>query len=307
MLLCKSCHHLVDDKKRGYTVAALREMKREHEERIRYLTSLEPELRTSVVILKGMIADRPVDISFDEVRQALVPRYPTDRKGFTIDITNLGDDRDKDYATRAAATIRNRLKEFYERGIDGTAPGHVSVFALASIPLLVLFGRHVSDKVSTDFYQRHRDVADPWRWRSEGERLSFEITRIAAGEDETRVGLMLSVSGKIDLNTVPANIRGNSPLYEMRISGEAAGLRVLRRREDLDEFRRVYGQFLSRVMAEHPRCRELHLFPAVPAPVAVMCGHERLPKVQPTLCVYDNDKQQNGFVLRIRIDDYEQR
>jgi hypothetical protein len=39
----------------------------------------------------------------------------------------------------------------------------------------------------------------------------------------------------------------------------------------------------------------------------VMCGHEVLPKVQPALLVYDNDKAQGGFVLRTKVHDHEQR
>lgn len=306
MLLCKGCHHLIDDKRHAYTLVALREMKGEHEERIRYLTGLAPELKTQALILKGMIADRAVDVSFDEIRTAVAPRYPVDRKGFVIDVTNLGDDRDEDYFSRVSGTISNKLRAFYERGIDGTAPAHVSVFALASIPLLVLFGRQVSDKVAVDFFQRHREPAEPWRWRTGGERLSFETRRVRSGEDVSRVGLMLSVSGSIDRRTLPSEISEECPLFEICVSSEAPDVRALKRREDLDEFRRVYGRFLARVMAEYPACRELHLFPAVPAPFAVMCGHERLPKVQPTLCVYDNDKQRNGFVMRLRIDDHEQ-
>jgi hypothetical protein len=66
-------------------------------------------------------------------------------------------------------------------------------------------------------------------------------------------------------------------------------------------FSAAYQQILARIVKEHPTAAELHLFPAVPAPVAVACGHEPLKKAQPTLVVYDYDKANDGFIESIRI------
>ena len=56
---------------------------------------------------------------------------------------------------------------------------------------------------------------------------------------------------------------------------------------------------------EYPHCKDIylsiHLFPAVPAPVAVFCGREILPKVDPKLVVYDFDKRQGGFTPIIEV------
>lgn len=306
MLMCGDCHPEIDKTEARYSVDVLREMKREHEERIHYLTGLGPESRTSLLVLKGVIAGRPVEISFDEMRDAVAPMYPRDRKGHIIDVSNIGDDRTEDYYDHAARVIRAGMAEFYRRQIDGTGAEHVSVFALASIPLLVLFGRHVSDKVNVDFFLRHRGPPKPWRWQDDVQSLvTFKTSLVQDGHDRSRVGVMLSLSGKIDRRTLPREIDEACPLYEVGVANVPADPRVLKRREDLAAFRQEYGQLLSRIMTEYPACKELHLFSAVPAPAAVMCGHERLPKVQPTLCVYDNDKQRNGFVLRMRIDDHD--
>jgi hypothetical protein len=58
-------------------------------------------------------------------------------------------------------------------------------------------------------------------------------------------------------------------------------------------------------MRDHPDVRELHIIPAVPAPVAVACGHDLLPKVHPTLIVYDYDRASGGFINRTRVNDYD--
>ena len=46
---------------------------------------------------------------------------------------------------------------------------------------------------------------------------------------------------------------------------------------------------------------KIALFPAVPAPVAVLCGRERLPKVHPALHVYDYDKNAGGFTFQLEV------
>ncbi|MGA7323552.1 MAG: SAVED domain-containing protein [Rhodomicrobium sp.] len=207
MSMCGDCHDEIDKNEALYPAPKLIEMKREHEERIRYLTELAPEGRTTLLILRGQIADRPVDISFDEMRDAVAPMYPIDRKGHIIDVTNLGDDRAPDYFETAARVIKSGMKDFYARRIDGTAPRHVSVFALASIPLLVLFGRHVSDKIQVQFFQRHRDGTKPWKWQEDSlEPLAFDSELVRDGRDSNRVGVILSISGRIERNTLPADI-----------------------------------------------------------------------------------------------------
>jgi hypothetical protein len=52
---------------------------------------------------------------------------------------------------------------------------------------------------------------------------------------------------------------------------------------------------------DHGAVGKLHLFPAVPAPIAVMCGRERLAKVAPSLLVYDNELERGGFKFALKV------
>jgi SMODS-associated and fused to various effectors sensor domain len=54
-------------------------------------------------------------------------------------------------------------------------------------------------------------------------------------------------------------------------------------------------------MEEHPDVKNVHVFPAVPAPIAIACGHDLLPKVHPALSVYDYDKKTGGFILGLQV------
>lgn len=303
MLLCQPCHKLIDSNEAEYPVEALKEMKREHEERIRYLTSFAAENRTHALILKGIVGGRPMELTFDEIREAVAPMYPATRQVFTIDLTGLGDDTSAEYFPAAERMITTRLKEFHDRSVDGTTRGHASVFALASIPLLVLFGRHLSDKIALEFFHRHRDQAKPWRWRAGTQPLSLQIRRVQERSDTRRVGIIVSMSGAIERASLPDDINGDAALYEIVVQGQLPSVRVLNTQADLLHFRQTYAALIARIAAEQPDCRELHFFLATPPPCAIVCGFERLPKVQPTLFLYDNLQEPNSdrrtFKLRL--------
>ena len=56
------------------------------------------------------------------------------------------------------------------------------------------------------------------------------------------------------------------------------------------------------IKADHEDPTELHLFPAVPAPIAVCIGRDLLPKVDPALVIYDaNKKNAGGFARTLEV------
>ncbi len=89
MLLCHDCHKLIDDQPERYTVAILRNYKSVHEERIRLVTGLGPDQKTTIVQLKANIRDQTVAIPAAQIIEAVSPRYPRDTKGFVIDLTGM--------------------------------------------------------------------------------------------------------------------------------------------------------------------------------------------------------------------------
>jgi len=62
---------------------------------------------------------------------------------------------------------------------------------------------------------------------------------------------------------------------------------------------------VAQVTRDHADAKVLHVFPAIPAPVAVVCGFDLLPKAHPALLVYDNDKRNGGFVQRLEVNGHD--
>lgn len=301
MLLCPKCHKLVDDDPGRFTVTTLKEYKQAHEARIRHLTTLAPDMRTSVVQLKTLVRGQAVDIPISQVTDAVAPRYPTDRRGTVIDLTGITGEGPAYWET-AMQCIRQKVQELYEPGMDVHRTQHISLFALASIPLLIYLGSRLSNKIPVQLFQRHRDT-ETWVWKTDGEPVQYRFHLRQEGSDRRKVGLLLALSGPIDLGTIPEEVRSDGYLYEITLAEGVPRPHFLRFYQDLLNFKEVYETSRRTIMRDHGAIPELYLFPAVPAPIAVTCGRELFPGVDPTIVVYDNDKAKGGFTYTLRINE----
>ena len=304
MLLCAPCHHLVDITPAKYPRAVLDAHKREHEARIKRVTALGPAMQTTVLQVKCKIGESVAEVSLVEAAQALMPRYPAGDPQI-VDLTGLGDEKSQAFYDFAAGRIRQEVQRLYATGGALELSKHLSVFALAPIPLLTLLGHTLSNKVQTDFFQCHRDRPDRWTWYEDGPAASFGLQKKRAGTSVERIALVLSLSGTVDVSTLPAAIDDTFSVYEIALASAAPNPGFLRQREDLEAFRLQYRNFLALVTRDQPLADAVHVFPAIPAPVAVACGFDLLPKVHPALLVYDNDRRNGGFVQRLKVNDHD--
>lgn len=299
MLLCPKCHKTIDTHPDEYPVPVLEKYKQSHEQRIKHVTGLGPDVKTSVVQLKGKIGGQPVGIPAGQVVAAVAPRYPIALPGHVIDLTGM-ETEGIEFIKAAALTIKRRVENICSVGSDVHDSRHVSLFALAPMPLLVYLGRELGNKVTADLYQRHRDTED-WNWKSGGQPVDYRIVKLRTGTESKKVALVLSLSGKIHIEALPECIDGRYSVYELTVDGVDPSPTYLRLRDELERFKQTYQLLLRQILKDHPGIEELHLFPAVPAPIAVLCGREILPKVDPTLLVYDYDKASDGFLLTLKV------
>jgi hypothetical protein len=299
MLLCPQCHKLIDDHPDQYTVAVLEKFKQAHEDRIFHVTGLGPDLKTTVVQLKARIAGQAIAIPVAQVTKAVAPRYPADTRGHLIDLTAINAEG-KAFITEACQVIQRIIERLYDPGMDVHETRHISLFALAPIPLLTYLGSQLSNKVPVDVFQRHRDTED-WVWKDSGTAAEYRFGKIRKGRGSGQVALVLSLSGKIRLEALPAEINDQFTVYELTLANMEPNPTYLRQRDDLTRFKDAYQVALRTIAQDCGHIEAMHLFPAVPAPVAVFCGRELLPKVDPKLIVYDYDKRLGGFTPMIEV------
>ncbi len=294
MLLCPTCHKEIDDHPTRYPRALLEQHKAEHEKRVEIVLSASPNRKTTIVQLRAQIGGKAVNIPPPDVFAAASPYFPEDHHGFMIDLSEY-DDRDPHFLDMAIRKVDDVLRPLHARRLLGQPARHISVFAFGPISLLMYLGSRISDKLAVQFFQFHRDTKQ-WTWKESGPPVDFCLNLRRVGTDPTRVALLLSISGTVRPELFPSDIDDSYFLYELAPQGCDPNLLLLNTYADLMAFRRAYLGAFSRFERDHPLATRIHLFPAVPLPVAVLCGHDLLNKAHPIVEVYDNDKVNGGYV-----------
>lgn len=303
MLLCKDCHKEIDDEPERYSRAVLEQMKREHERRVRTLLDLAPENSSHIITFTAPIGGFQVSIPRGDAFDAMLPRHPVEGNVTRIDMRDLaGVEEDQAFLVVGQRLINRAVEQALQGGGPVENAGHVSVFAIGPIPLLAYLGARLGDKIPVDLYQRHRDTED-WRWKSEDDytEVDFTMSRQVDRGDAAPPGIIFSLSGRIDMNSLPRDIRQSHTLYEISLVGQVPSPTFLNCRRDLVRFREFWHTAQSEIAGIHGNEQPIAVFPAIPAPIAVALGKDRLPKARAPLQIYDNNVANGGFTFQMEI------
>lgn len=299
MLLCDQHHRLIDKENvSGHPVELLRKYKQDHEERIWTVTEKQEHVRTEIVRFSSRIQDRNALVTFEQARGALAPeRYPVSEQGIRVDLSDLQlNENDSEYWSVATTAIERRLELALAGGVGPTGQplSHLSVFALAPIPLLICFGKKLGDIYPTDVYQRHRHQEN-WAWQDDDDP-GFNYKVLSPEPDHmegSQVAVCLSLSGTVHISEVDQALGGSLPTYHLTISEPRRDF--LRAKSQLELFLVEWSRLLAKIRGAHGPDVEIHLFPAVPNSIAVEVGRAILPKADPILVIYDHIRDSGGF------------
>jgi hypothetical protein len=274
MLTCRVHGKIIDDKawEAEYPEDLLREFKREHEQRVRMLTETTEDAQTHVLLLQAPIGRHEVAINETDAFRAILPRYPAEEEATLIDLSGLSLPADsRECFCYLAECMAEEVRGLLHRRAGRPRIKCLSVFALAPVPLLVHLGHLLGDIARVDLYQRHRDRQD-WTWPAEEEVAEFYEVLMpdAPGEDGRAIAVLLSVSDTIGHGQVTAALAGEPLVYEIR--ARHPGHDFLRSRKRLEMFGYEARRLLSILRERHGHDRPIHLFAAVPAPVAIEFG-----------------------------------
>ncbi|MEL6912042.1 MAG: SAVED domain-containing protein [Cyanobacteria bacterium J06598_4] len=298
MLLCDAHHRLIDDPSNEdtYSVELLKTYKKEHEDRIEYLTSIDVSYKSHLLFFKDNIGTRKPEIEFEDARWAILPRFPASSNFIEIDLTHGAyRDHEENYFRDKQREI-SRLVETKVR--QRSDINYLSVFAFASIPLLIHFGYELGDTISANIYQRHRST-NSWKWQDEDMSEFQYVIEENLLEDEAETGIValnLSLSGTIRDEEIYSALEKPHNYYKLTIANPNPNF--LKSEEQLDLFKAEIRSLLRRIRETHGHDCEIHLFPAIPLSVAVSIGCILLPKIDPKIHVYENN---DGFSYALTI------
>lgn len=151
MLICDDEHSEIDKwgSRDAFTVPFLRELKRKHEDRVSLATSFGEYNRTTPIRMVGWLRGSPVEVGRDAVATAVMasaarmPRFDlSTRNMLEIDLRGLPGEEgpSPEYYAAACQAIDRVVKAKVAEAVASEDIIHLSVFALARLPLLVYLG-----------------------------------------------------------------------------------------------------------------------------------------------------------------------
>ena len=297
ILLCKDHHKLIDDAGgvQRFGVDLLRKYKREHEERIEIVTGISPEKKSLVVCYAPMVGDREPSITNNETIETLFPEmYPINSEPIRLEPTNVpyDDSQNKYWEVQPDILIENYKRKL--KGIIANVP-HISLFAIAPQPLLILLGTLLGDIYNVEIWQKHREPKT-WKWLTDREKNDFQVL---FPEDKTKDPvLIIALSGSDIIDHVKRQL-GDGYSYWV-VTCESPNRDMMKTRSQLMEF----GSLMKVLINEMNSCsigKTLKIFPAMPQSCAIMLGHIRLPKSDIPWELYDLPQGYGEYVKTITI------
>lgn len=293
MLLCHGCHRKVDSA-RGqvvYTVEVLRGIKEQHESMVAALTDFRVENRTLVIATRSTIRQKPVGASQREIAFALVESrrtpYTLGNLTYRVDI-DLVDPVSDEWAWKRGMKNIDDATATIEADVAAGRVDHLSVFALAPIPLLAYLGHKLGDKYAVDVFRRSRDHTDrSWCWGDEASDVPVFVHDIPDDSaDAEEIVVAVDVTASVKVGRLPDPVSG-LPVVRLRPSNAQPGPDLLGSRASLDAFAYAWRQLMAQLEEDLPNVKRAHLVSAVPAPAAVAIGRFHRPSVDPALVMYE--------------------
>lgn len=300
MLLCAKHHKGVDvDYLADHPEEVLLEMKAEHEDRIAIVTGMAQERAAHVLRFAADIGQRDALVSTRSIFMAMPPdRHPAE--GRTIDIELVGSDyadHEASYWTVQQDNLRRVFARKVKERIEQKEIKQLSVFALAPQPLLIELGHLLGDIVPVTVHQRYREPAT-WRWQAEQPGITFQVAEYS-GPPEAAVALKLALSATVTDDRIRAVLGDDAAIWSL--IAENPHNDIMRRPEDLVEFKRHLRRLLDRIKAVHGEKATINVFPAVPNSAAVEVGRVLMPKADLPLRICDQNRSVGGFIPTLTI------
>lgn len=300
LLACPDCHEKIDKtgQEKYYTAQQLIEMKHEHEDRVYFATSFGSKSKTKVIKMIANINSEIVKTSNTDIAKALMKNRLTPCEDIfsEIDFSDISGRDDKSYWISKSKDIEQLLSGFYS-DLQRRKIEHVSIFGIGPMPLLMFLGSKLNNKVKTTLFQRHRD-GGTWEWKKTKTLAEYKLVS-EKGVNKNKVALILSLSGTVNRNLLPANIENNYYIYELSLVG-SPNFNFLRTENDLFNFEKSFSTCISEIKNNHPELKHIDVFPAVPAPVAIVCGKSLNKNSDPKLRVF-NSYNRNKFKYSLTI------
>jgi hypothetical protein len=301
LLACHDCHKTIDSEQKAgnrYSVELLQGWKADHQERVELVTGIDPDHKSHVVLYDRAIGGIHSPVRFDRAAAAMFPhRYPAENKG--IELATSGSDsteRDADFWSKELRDLDRKFARKVDERLEDGEIEHLSVFAVAPMPLLVRLGTLLTEIRYLDVYQLHRNPKG-WAWPEGKEAIEIEVHDPV--EIKGPPALVIALSATIDDSRIKRVLGEETSIWRVTILGP--NQECIRSRKDLAIFCGVMRQLMDKIKAEHGHDSTLSIFPAAPVSTMVELGRVRQPKADINWVIYDENRATGGFSKAIKL------
>jgi hypothetical protein len=299
LLACPTCHTEIDKAlvTAIMTVDELRHRKKRHEDEIRHQTGMTADQRTTVLRVQGWVRGAAIELTRDTTSVAVIRscnRFPFfmpsyDQSGIEIDLRHIDGEEEgsEAYYSAAMEKIRTGVRGRVYEGILLNQIDHLSVFAIARLPLLVYLGWMLDDGIATDVYQRHRSSGN-WTWPDAGDGVDFSIATIREAPPDTLDAVLITnLSGTTHLANLPSQF-AESPVFLLTVTNDSAHEDIISSPTSLTTFQKTMRRFFSSLEENRKILKSVHLFGGMPVSAAVTLGQSlKAEDLRPQLVLYD--------------------
>lgn len=300
MLVCHDCHKQIDQDEKGerYSAVLLRAWKDDHEKRIAIVTGIDPAKKSHVVLYAANIADQTSNLQVDVAKNALFPDwYPAEERPLWLSMSWEGRDSDPEYWKTESANLKAAFNRQIRPLLDGGHCQHLSLFALAPIPLMTLLGALLTDKIPAQTYQLHREPFQTWKWLSGPSDFVFRVKPPASFVHPP--ALVIALSDHIEPSRITAVMGANVSIWELTVDRPHNDF--LKSTQQLSQFRETVRKLIVDIGRAHGKATPLPIFPAMPVACAVDLGRVRMPKADSPWIIYDQNNKHNRFIRALEI------
>lgn len=300
LLTCHACHKTIDTggKDLRYSVELLQKWKADHESRIERVTGIDPDHHSHIVLFGRGIGDVQSPLRYDRAAAAMFPmHYPAANKAIELG-TGISErtERDEEFWRLELADLEKRFGRLLLEPLTDGEISHLSVFALAPMPMLIRLGTLITDIRDVEVYQLHRDPKG-WKWPSEEKTIAIKLQK-----PESTTGapaLVIALSATISDERIHRVLGEDASIWRVTIPTPTQ--ECIRSRADLNAFYLETLKAMDAIKAAHGETSPLSIFPAAPVSTMVQLGLARQPKADLDWIIYDEVKELGGFVKAIGI------
>lgn len=306
VLCCHDCHRMIDDEDHVafFTPAKLRDLKRAHEDRIELATSDGILTRTAVIRVGSDIRGSYTVASRRQVADTLFASnylgLVESRRSGQFECELPGEATDPAFWSMAASQIGRTTNQIAQAVAAGEVE-HVSVFAIAPIPALVLLGEGLDDKVETRLWQKHRDAGWSWPGTDTDPAVTYSFTAEPGDIGPGDVVLICSLSAEVDTGRLPEHLAG-APRLTLRPDDAAPTPMLLTTEKSLKNFAAAFRDMLAAAETTFPAATRWHLVAATPVSASIETGRAFMRDAQPPVDVYQRTGD-GGYTFALTIND----